>query len=353
MLSGLLSAETLNRSFSFEGTAHLLQQISESVGAEGATLTYSHGSTQFAAVFSESLAQYIPNYLDPDRPPDPRPSRVNPTLAEGFRLDHDDFTSDELARDAFYQEVLRPLGMGWHACALLAGSADGGAVNLTLRRTLKQGPFDQGELGRLTTQLPLIRTLAEITRLMGGLEAMGEPAPSTRRSIYGFDARGRAFIVSEGAAAARLLEVKAGRLRAATAEQQARIEGAVARANANAAQAACVVADEQGDWWLFSVIPASRMSPEELTPFISWAVLAPCEPSEEIRLRRRESLTMLFGLSPAEARVATLIGEARTIDDAAHLLSTSPGTVRNHLKSIFAKVGVNRQAKLVALLSRF
>ena len=36
----------LNASFSAEGTAVALQQIAETVGSEGATLTYSHRSTQ-------------------------------------------------------------------------------------------------------------------------------------------------------------------------------------------------------------------------------------------------------------------------------------------------------------------
>jgi DNA-binding CsgD family transcriptional regulator len=63
-------------------------------------------------------------------------------------------------------------------------------------------------------------------------------------------------------------------------------------------------------------------------------------------------MASLFGLSPAEARVAGLIGDARTIADTARILRTSPGTVRNQLKSIFAKIGVSRQAELVAVLSR-
>jgi DNA-binding CsgD family transcriptional regulator len=64
-----------------------------------------------------------------------------------------------------------------------------------------------------------------------------------------------------------------------------------------------------------------------------------------------ELLEALFDLTPAEARIAGLIAEGQTVDSITSTLSVSANTVRTHLKSIFSKTGVGRQAELVTLLS--
>lgn len=63
-----------------------------------------------------------------------------------------------------------------------------------------------------------------------------------------------------------------------------------------------------------------------------------------------EDLGCLFGLSPAEARLATRLADGDGLDEAAQLLGISRNTVRSQLQSIFAKTGVNRQGDLVRLL---
>ena len=348
----LFSEAALNGAFSADGMAAVLQQVADSVGAEGATLTFSYGDTQLGAITSPALQQYVAPYLDPDRPADPRPARVNPSLGEGFRLDQDDFTPQELARDAYYQEFLRPFGFGWHACTLLAGAPTAETVNLTLRRTSRQGMFDPGELASLTAHLPLIRATVGITQAMGGLLSVGARSThDARRALFGFDARHRAYVVHQGRGAADVLRVRGGRLVAPGPGQQRQVAATIERAGARARPTSTILVDEAGEWWLFSVVPASMMMPSWMTPIISWAALTPYERSP-LSAELAQQLTGLFGLSAAEARVAALIGGAKTISAIARALGARPGTVRNHLKSIFAKVGVRRQAELVAVLSR-
>ena len=50
--------------------------------------------------------------------------------------------------------------------------------------------------------------------------------------------------------------------------------------------------------------------------------------------------------------MACLLAEGATLADVARRLDMQVGTVRVHLRSIFAKTGTNRQAELVALLGR-
>jgi DNA-binding CsgD family transcriptional regulator len=64
------------------------------------------------------------------------------------------------------------------------------------------------------------------------------------------------------------------------------------------------------------------------------------------------ALEKIFGLTPAEARLATLIAGGATTSEAAQMLSVSLATVRSQLAATFAKTRTRRQAELVTLVSR-
>lgn len=61
-----------------------------------------------------------------------------------------------------------------------------------------------------------------------------------------------------------------------------------------------------------------------------------------------ELLRRLFGLTPTEARVCEQLVQGRSVQDVAGDLDITIDTARAHLKKIFAKLGVSRQAELVA-----
>ena len=65
-----------------------------------------------------------------------------------------------------------------------------------------------------------------------------------------------------------------------------------------------------------------------------------------------ELLQGLFDLTPAEARVASGIGDGRTVEDITESLGLSRETVRSQLKAVLGKTGLGRQADLAALLAR-
>jgi DNA-binding CsgD family transcriptional regulator/PAS domain-containing protein len=58
----------------------------------------------------------------------------------------------------------------------------------------------------------------------------------------------------------------------------------------------------------------------------------------------------LYGLSPAESRVAALLASGYRLEEVAGQLGIAYETVRKHLKQIFGKTGVYRQAELVRML---
>jgi DNA-binding CsgD family transcriptional regulator len=63
-------------------------------------------------------------------------------------------------------------------------------------------------------------------------------------------------------------------------------------------------------------------------------------------------LTALFGLTPAEARVACEVGKGENPNDVAHSLGVMPSTVRTHLHHVFAKTATRRQAELMGLVAQ-
>ena len=70
-----------------------------------------------------------------------------------------------------------------------------------------------------------------------------------------------------------------------------------------------------------------------------------CEPSPEL-------LRLLFGLTPAEARVAVGLKCGKTTREIAADRGLSIVTVRTQLKHILSKMHMNRQADAIAFLVR-
>lgn len=61
-------------------------------------------------------------------------------------------------------------------------------------------------------------------------------------------------------------------------------------------------------------------------------------------------LNLLYGLTPAEAKLASAIANGMSIEEVSEQQCISKYTVRNHLKSCFHKTGVKRQSALVKLI---
>jgi DNA-binding CsgD family transcriptional regulator len=73
------------------------------------------------------------------------------------------------------------------------------------------------------------------------------------------------------------------------------------------------------------------------------------DPSQQKR-PAQDVLRILFGLTPAESRVALLLGDGHSPRQIASMVGITDNTVRSQIKSIFCKTGVKRQAELVRLL---
>jgi len=87
------------------------------------------------------------------------------------------------------------------------------------------------------------------------------------------------------------------------------------------------------------VSPLRRVQP----PQLALVLVA----SNQSRALSADALMRLYGLTPAEARLAQQLVLGCSLDEACQAQSVSINTAKTHLKRIFAKVGVRRQSELV------
>ena len=82
------------------------------------------------------------------------------------------------------------------------------------------------------------------------------------------------------------------------------------------------------------------------------ALIVISDPGREQPLDLAKALQQAFGLTPAEARTASLVGSGLAPQDVADQLGITVGTIRSELKNVFAKVGISRQSELATVVAR-
>lgn len=148
-------------------------------------------------------------------------------------------------------------------------------------------------------------------------------------------------------AARRPLAIRAGRLRAVARDADQRLQAAIRWAGEL----------DRGVWPRRGGVPvlleAGRGEPAE----ICWVIardgrILVALNDRQLTGERLAAAASIYGLTPAQARLAGLIVDGHSLVDAARVLRVSLNTVRTHLQRMFEKTGVRSQTALVrALLS--
>jgi DNA-binding CsgD family transcriptional regulator len=148
----------------------------------------------------------------------------------------------------------------------------------------------------------------------------------------------------------RGLALRGGRLQAVDHHLQERLDGVLTGASTRPAEPerglALRVPGPDGKALEVTVVPtatpwASRHEGGALV-LLSHAASGHPAPAEVLR--------DLYGLTPAEARVAQALLAGQGVPEAAAALGCRPSTVRAHLKNLYTKLGTTRRADLVRLL---
>jgi DNA-binding CsgD family transcriptional regulator len=337
-----------------DGWEQALAGLSYACGAHGAVLMRNRAHHMLAAITTEEVAEGVRVFAAGHTPPNSRYSRVRHDRA-GFRIDHDDYTDEELAHDPFYQEFLRPVGFFWHANVALTLGCDE-LVELSLKRRLEAGPYQRADAASLDAVVPDLLVAARLAKYTLDAEARGMARLLQQRGapVLELDAWGR--VLSRDAAPedpACPLHVIERRLVACDPAVQPTLDHAVARVLAvSGANALVPLTAPLGGRHFLQLLPVPGRARDI---FLSAAALAVVidggEPPPRIRLDAA-TVAHAFALTEREAAVTCLLAEGATLADVARHLGVQIGTVRVHLRSVFAKTGTNRQAELVALLGR-
>lgn len=263
------------------------------------------------------------------------------------------YTSEEMAADPHHQEFLRPRDLGWGAYSMV-DLPDGEKLMFSVQRQLSRGPPDAGQVRLLQALRPHLARAAAVTARMGLgqldrqldlLEEIGLPA-----AVLGLGGR---VAVANAAFQARR-EARGGGDRLALADEPAerRILAAleaIAASRLPPLLSFAIAPAGPRPAMILRLLPLRRGARELFTGALAVLVLHEIQPPS---LPEAGLLSELFGLTPAQIRLARLLIQGHSLPQAAVATGLSRETLRTQLRSIFEKTGTGRQAELVALFSR-
>ena len=276
--------------------------------------------------------------------------------SRGVATECDFITADQIARAPFYQEFLRPQKLQWFAGVKMAAGND--IWCLSLQRTIAQGPFQPHELRELASYSKRLGGIVALSRSLGMARAEGALAAfeATDTGAIMLDRKGEMLLINP--AAERLfgpdLTLRNRRLtsfdkRATEALDRALHELLWRPDTPAVSQPVPMPRRDNGPPILAYPMRLRGLSVDALSPCQTLILLIGLDQRRPIS---DTLLRLCFKLTPAEAKLAAIIGSGGDLDAACETLQIGHATARTQLKSVFAKTGVHRQSELVALLSR-
>lgn len=297
---------------------------------------------------------YFENNLHID---DVRAMRGVPKILAGAAVisDQDLFTSErEMLRDPLYAHLDR-YGFRWFAAiGFRAGDALWG---LSLQRTIQEGPFEADELAALTRLSDRLTETATLSKMVGrrvltdvinAFALIDQPAIALDRFGYVLEtnARAEAMLSDEFRIRHRRLSVRDERSKSALDDLIARMR--LTPDFLPLAAQPILIRRARGTPVVIKVVPVDGAA---RSPFLGARAILVLSELSGGRSVDPGLLQSLFGLTPAESRLGAILAAGLSVDQAAEKQGVSRETIRNHLKSIFAKTGTGRQPELVALFA--
>jgi len=336
----------------------VIEDICRAVGATGAIMVQSDGQPA-DVLYTASLDGLAQAYLREGwHANDPRVARCVPRLLRGELVitDPDLFTSEEVRREPYYNEFLIPNGFRWlGVVAFRAGSA---LWRLSLQRTPKEGifgPESKPVLAQLSRRLSDAATLSKAVS-QAALAGCTNALDLVRLPAVAIDRLGKVLDTNAAAEATfdRGLRVHNRRLcigdQSASTEFERFVDGMrIASETGFLPTNPIVVRRPQKPPLLIRILP---VEPAARSPFFGARALLLLTELGEKRSIAPDLLLRIFHLTPAEAKLAALIGSGESLERAAGALAVSPSTARTQLKAVFFKTDTHRQGELVAKLSR-
>lgn len=339
-----------------ENWSNLLHDLSGVVGARGAVMLVANPATaQWIA--SPGIYSLIDDWFrDGWSQNNTRGARLASANTPGFVRDIDIYDNrKQIDEDPHIRDFLRPRGVGWAAAAMIPVPS-GDSLIFSFEREFDLGPVADAVMPQLELIRPHLARAALFAARLGMQQAramtesfrfLGLPAATLDRS-------GR--LVAANDLFQRLVPSvfadRRERVVLAHESSDRLFSNAVARLDLGYGKGKILslpIPETDGNVAMaLHVVPVRRAANDV---FVSASSVIVATPVDRTASPSAELLQGLFDLTPAEARVARAIAEAKTIEEIAAQQEVTVGTVRSQLKRVFAKTGTSRQVRLAQLLS--
>ena len=291
---------------------------------------------------------------------DPR-RQIAATSAEGEVIAcHRHFNQRFVEKNEFFQDFLLPLGFRYSVGVSVLRSATTD-YQIALQREIQRGPFEENNvalLSRLTPHLARSLRLMEQSHRLAQMEAQAANGlDAISLAIFALDITGRVLDCNQqGDALLRLGEVislRNGRLVPGNNRENATWLAEAVREVAQTGRPAnrlLPCSANNGNRHSLTLLAANNsMKPLSLTG-MNVRVLCLIAPLDKRRIATVKQLMELFGLTPAEARLARALAGSETLEDYAREAGLRMPTAKSQLRSIFIKMSCDRQAELVRIV---
>jgi DNA-binding CsgD family transcriptional regulator/PAS domain-containing protein len=289
-------------------------------------------------------------------------------LRNALRRSGDIFTLDEvisteeLVKSEYYEKLIKPYGIEFQL-GMFFSEPGGWECNIGLMNSARSRNFGEPDKAFFRAFRPHLERALEIYAHLKRNEAEKEILEQTfdRLTIGTIILDGHGRLIDANVAAKRIAKQSAcmsfagGAVTLSHPESGAKLMRAVKEALAwreqghtypfvAAIRVECPAGPNLG--FLIRAAPSSTNYPSEAGPAVAIYV----GDAAQQQLASERLVAQLFGLTPSEAFLATLLANGFTLTEAAEKLEVTENTVRNYAKKVFAKTGVNRQADLVRLV---
>jgi len=350
---GTLWDQALSAIEALSGSAGVVVNIVDKAEPERSKLLNSKGIAAFAS--EKDLATYNQDVL----PHCPRVAwgALHPDTS--YVCDYMILSEAEMDRDLAYDWYAR------HGLRYFVGSPLFETCRYhfmwSFQRTPSQGHVQAEEVELFRLLKPHVERALRITDQLSSLQrdarsssAVLEGLPN---AVFTLDRHGNVLTVNAAGAALLAgpdgLQMRDGKLLTWMTSEQCRLERAIADAAASppvAGQVFVRLSRGHNDTALAAFVAPLNIADEELLT-LNAKVLVIIHDTDARGCAKTEMLTSLYGLTDAEARLASALSGGHSIESAAALLNIRPATARSELKSVFRKTGVSRQQDLVRLLT--
>ncbi|MEJ2681362.1 MAG: helix-turn-helix transcriptional regulator [Gammaproteobacteria bacterium] len=269
--------------------------------------------------------------------------------------------SESFFKSEFYNEFALPQGME-HSIGAVLMKRDSQLVVMGFHRDHRRGCFEAQELALLNMLLPHLQRALEVNRRLWLLdtrtEVKREILDQFSLGVILIDDAGKPIFLNKSAenvvSNGRVLTICKNTLRVSSIPETKELHRLIfeaTRAKPPQSGSMAIPASGLAQPLSLMVTPVSKGKNNTFqldTEVVSAVIFISCaQQAVDLSL---DLLKQLYGLTPAEARLAVALANGDSLEAMAIRFSVSLNTIRTQLKSCYRKTGASRQNELVKLV---